>query len=300
MRCAIIGGVHPDDRDALVASFEREVATQERWRAEFRLARADESYGTVVVRGIVVRDPSGVAVRVIGAIIDVTERIQLQQQLEQARRMESLGRVATTVAHEFNKVLMGMAALPDIMRRAPNPHAVEQAAMRISEAVARGRRLTEEILRFGKPAEPAVAVVDLTRWLERLLTELRILAGRNLLTLNIRKSPVCVAIDADQMQQLLTNLVVNARDAMPVGGTIRLTVETDRTHAILTVADDGTGIAPDVLAQIFEPLFTTKRSGTGLGLAVAQQIIVQHRGTIEVTSTFGEGTNFRILLPLAE
>jgi len=293
------GRIHPDDREEVMASFRAAVEGKDRWHAEFRFARADDSYTNVVARGVVVRDNAGRPMRVIGAIIDITEQLQLQQQLEQARRVESLGRVAATVAHEFNNVLMCLTPVVEVMRRVPTAQNIDQAATRISEAVARGRRITEQILRFGRPAESILSIVDLAEWIDQLVPELVGFVGPTVsLTTNIRTAPLLVAIDSDQMRQVVSNLLVNARDAMPQGGTIRIQGDVEGRHASLTIADDGCGMPPDVAHRIFEPLYTTKRAGTGLGLAVAQQIIVQHKGSIDVTSAPGEGTAFRILLPL--
>lgn len=225
---------------------------------------------------------------------------ELTTSAEQARRVESLGRVAATVAHEFNNVLMAVLLHVEMLRRSANEATTEKVAARISDAVSRGRLLTEQILRFGKPAEPAFVTVDLGEWLDRFTPELRTLASQNVgMTVSIRDAPLPVSIDPPQMQQVLSNLIVNACDAMPRGGTIRITAEAAGRFASLTVADDGAGMPPYVLPQIFEPLYTTKRSGMGLGLAVAQQIVVRHRGSIEATSRPGEGAAFRILMPLA-
>jgi sigma-B regulation protein RsbU (phosphoserine phosphatase) len=295
------GRIHPDDREAVMSSFAQAIAEKDRWHAEFRFARADDTYTHVVARGIVVRDASGRATRVIGAIIDITEQLHLRDQLEQAKRVESLGRVAATVAHEFNNVLMCLSPVAEVMRRMPNPQNIQQAATRIAESVARGRRLTEQILRFGRPAEPMFAMVDLATWIDQLVPEFAGLAGPGVsIATNIRSAPLHVSMDADQMRQVLSNLVANARDATPAGGTIRIQADTEGHYAMVTVADDGCGMPSDVQQRIFEPLYTTKRSGTGLGLAVAQQIIVQHKGSIDVTSAPGEGTTFRILLPIPE
>ncbi|HYC62340.1 MAG TPA: ATP-binding protein [Thermoanaerobaculia bacterium] len=293
--------IHPEDRAAAQASFEEAIAKRERWYCEYRLARADGTYRSVIVRGMTMRDGEGRATRVIGAMLDVTERLQMREQLEQARRIESLGRVAATVAHEFNNVLMTILPFTEILQRSSDPRVLEQSARRISDAVARGRRLTDQILRFSKPAEPAFVMLDLGQWLERLIPELRsVVNGKVAVEVNAEDVRLPVLIDSAQMQQVLLNLMVNARDAMPHGGTIRVSTAAADRSAVLAVADDGTGIPADILEQIFEPLYTTKRSGTGLGLAVAQQIVVRHRGSIDATSVVGEGTSFRILLPFAE
>ena len=292
--------VHPDDRTAVLSSLQEAVARKERWSAEFRFARADESFSHVVLRGMVVADLRGQPIRVIGAIFDITERLQLQQQLEQVRRIESLGRVAATVAHEFNNVLMGMAPLAERMIRAPLSEEMNaQMSAMIRDAVSRGRRLTEQIRTFSKPAAPESVPTALDEWLHGFMPELRALAGKGI-ELNVTApASAIVSIDPPQMQQVLSNLVVNARHAMPQGGTITIAAEVEGDAVTLTVADEGTGMPPEVVERIFEPLFTTKRSGTGLGLAVAHQIITRHKGSIRVTSRVGTGTTFEIVLPLA-
>jgi signal transduction histidine kinase len=291
--------IHPADRAAALASLHDAVARKERWSAGFRFARADESLSHVLVRGLVVRDAQGAPVRLIGAIFDITERLQLEHQLEQLRRIESLGRVAATVAHEFNNVLMGMLPVAQCMARGPLPEEMNtRMAGLIMHSVSRGRRLTEQILSFSKPVEPEPIVMALDEWLHDLTPELRALAGNA--TLEVRASPLLISIDPPQMQQVLSNLIVNAAHAMPDGGTITISAGADDDHVTLTVTDEGTGMPPETLEQIFEPLFTTKRSGTGLGLAVAQQIVARHHGTIRVSSKVGKGTTFEIVLPFAD
>lgn len=292
--------IHPDDRDGVTSSFEEAVARKAVWAAEFRFARADESYSHVLVRGKVVTDLREQPIRVIGAIFDITERLQFRQQLEQVRRVESLGRVAATVAHEFNNVLMSMAPLGERMARAPlSEEMTTQFSTLIRDAVSRGRRLTEQILTFSKPAAPESIPVALDAWLQGFTPELLLLAGKDIELIVTAPDSAIVAIDPPQMQQVLSNLVVNARHAMPQGGTITIAAEVEGDMVTLTVADKGTGMPPEVVERIFEPLFTTKRSGTGLGLAVAHQIITRHNGSIRVTSTLGTGTKFEITLPLA-
>ncbi|HEX6639621.1 MAG TPA: ATP-binding protein [Thermoanaerobaculia bacterium] len=287
--------IHPADRAEALASLQEAAARKERWSAEFRFARADDTFSHVLLRGLVVRDAQGAPVRLIGAIFDITERLQL----EQFRRIESLGRVAATVAHEFNNVLMGMLPVAHRMARGPLPEEMNtRMAGLIMHSVSRGRRLTEQILSFSKPAEPEPIPIALDEWLHDLAPELRALAGNA--TVDIRASSFLVSIDPPQMQQVLSNLVVNASHAMPAGGTITIATDAGDDNVSLTVTDEGTGMSPETLEQIFEPLFTTKRSGTGLGLAVAQQIIARHHGTIRVSSKVGKGTTFEIVLPLAE
>jgi PAS domain S-box-containing protein len=292
--------IHLDDRVGAMASLHEALARKDRWSAEFRFARADQSFSHVLAHGMVVSDGHGEPTRIIGAILDITERLQLEHQLEQLRRIESLGRVAATVAHEFNNVLMGLSPVAERMARLP---VTEDANVRMSalitHSVSRGRRLTEEILTFSKPAEPEVSAVALDIWLHDFTPELRALAG-NCVDLRVRTpaSSLIVSMDPVQMQQVVSNLVLNARHAMPDGGGITIALGTDGEHVTLSVADSGMGMPPEVVDRIFEPLFTTKRCGTGLGLAVAQQIVARHHGTIQVSSAVGQGTTFEITLPL--
>jgi len=292
--------VHPDDRAGVWLSFYETVARKERWTAAFRFARANGTYSHVLARGMVVNDLSGEPARVIGAVLDVTERLELEYQLEQVRRIESLGRVAATVAHEFNNVLMGILPLARVMSRAPGKEAeIMRMASLITDSIARGRRLTEQILTFSKPVDPDMTPVALDEWLDEIDGEVRALAGKGV-DVNLRVAPsLVVSIDPPQMQQVLSNLVINARHAMPEGGTITIAAEAEGDSVSLSVIDEGTGMPPEIVDRIFDPLFTTKRSGTGLGLAVAQQIVARHHGSIRVRSTLGKGATFQVLLPLS-
>lgn len=247
--------------------------------------------------------------RIAGVVVtlqDMTERKRLERRLEQANRVASLGRVAATIAHEFNNVLMGIQPFAEAMRRrAAAPDDVRRAADQIVNSVARGKRVTQEILRFTQHSEPALQTLRLDEWVQQVLPELRGLAGKAVeVFIDAAEEPVTVRCDPAQMHQILTNLVINARDAMPAGGRITISIERARNSAKdediarLTVRDTGSGIAADTLPLVFEPFFTTKRSGTGLGLAVTQQVIVRHGGSIEVESASGKGTAFIITLPL--
>jgi PAS domain S-box-containing protein len=245
---------------------------------------------------------------------DVTQRKRLEKQVEQATRVASLGRVTATIAHEFNNVLMGIQPFAEVIRRnTTDDEKSHKAAEQILGSVARGKRVTEEILRFTQPAEPALQPVVLADWLQQIEPELRAMAGHRV-SIEIQNGPrpIMARCDPTQLQQVLTNLVLNARDAMPNGGAITLFTldSTDRQQfsfgqipdgkVLLAVRDNGSGMLPKVRESIFEPLFTTKRTGTGLGLAVAKQVVERHGGTIHVDTAPGEGTTFYLLLPTGE
>jgi PAS domain S-box-containing protein len=253
--------------------------------------------GGGVVATIIARDISGAS---------------LQAALEQSNRVESLGRVAATIAHEFNNVLMAIQPYAEILRRrsADFPE-VERPASQIIQAVQRGKRVTDELIRFTRPSEPVLEPLHLRDLLERLCAQIREL---QLPLIDVRIEPphedIVIAGDIAQLAQVAMNLVVNARDAMPSGGTLSigaasagnldvasLTAEERDAYAWLSFSDTGDGIPPEIIGRIFEPLFTTKtRGGTGLGLAVAQQIVSRHGGYLLATSPPGSGATFYMLL----
>jgi PAS domain S-box-containing protein len=237
-----------------------------------------------------------------GAVVifsDVTESRKLQRRLEQASRVSSLGRMAATIAHEFNNVLMGIQPFAEVARRrAGDDVKLQQAASHILNSVARGRNITQDILRVTRPPDPVPQSIDVTEWLEDLAAEIRAVIGERF-PVHVRSAApgtLFARFDPSQMQQVITNLALNARDAMAGGGTLRLSASSNDTTVRLAIGDDGCGIPPETLPFIFEPLFTTKRSGTGLGLAVAQQVVIGNGGTITVESSEA-GTTFSIDLP---
>jgi PAS domain S-box-containing protein len=275
--------------------------------------------GTVLLELMMsTRVQEGRPVAIHGFARDVTEarraereRRALEAKLEQANRIAGLGRLAATMAHEFNNVLMGMAPFLDLLRKGKN---VETALKHMGQAVARGRRITEDILRFTRPAEPSRASVAVEPWLQSVLED-----GRSLLPPSVQleaKTPgeeLFISGDAAQLQQVFTNLILNARDAMPSGGTItleltreapdaelRFAVADPHRYAHLMVRDTGCGMNEEMLRHAFEPLFTTKRNGNGLGLPVALQVVQRHGGELFVESEPGASTTFHVFLPLTD
>lgn len=242
--------------------------------------------------------------------VDESERLRLENRLLQAERISSLGRLAASVAHEFNNVLMGIQPFIDLLtKRAGSDPAVKQAAPRIADAVARGKRITQEILRFTRIGEPTRVPVNVSEWLHAFKPELVQLAGP-LVTVTTRSDlSLAMMADAHQLRQVFANLVVNAHHAMPNGGKLEVRAvgemmsdgnPTPIPAVHFSICDTGVGIPQDTLHYIFEPLFTTKKfGGTGLGLAVASQVVAQHQGHIYAESTLGEGTTFHILIPAA-
>ncbi|HEV3141302.1 MAG TPA: ATP-binding protein, partial [Vicinamibacterales bacterium] len=256
-----------------------------------------------------------------GIVEDVTERRALEDQLRRAQRMEAVGRLARGVAHDFNNVLAAITGSTDLLtlRLAPD-HPAREEAEEIQQAAERGVALTKQLLSFSRrqalqPQEIdlAVAVPELKTLLQRMIgdgIELRIRAERSAM----------VRIESAQLQQVLTNLVVNARDAMPKGGAVDIEVATTQVkdgdesqyplpagrYARISVRDTGKGIDPTIQAHVFEPFVTTKETtkGTGLGLSIVYGIAKDWGGTVTFTSSSSgssaprRGTTFEVLVPL--
>ena len=298
-----LDAIHPDDRARVEAALAKQATGA--YDEEYRIVRPDGALRWIRDRGFPVRDVNGAVIRVAGAAEDVTERRSLEAQLRQAQKMESIGQLAGGVAHDFNNwltVIVGSAEL--LAESVASNGAATQSIDEIRAACNRAASLTKQLLAFSRKevAEPRVLnlntlVADTEKLLRRLLGE--DIALRSSLDPAIGR----VRIDPSQWVQVLINLAVNARDAMPTGG--RLTLETrdvaieGQRHVRLAVTDTGCGMTPDVKARVFEPFFTTKGvgHGTGLGLAVVYGIVKQSGGHLDVQSEPNAGTTFTMLLP---
>jgi PAS domain S-box-containing protein len=300
--------VHPEDRARLAAAWEHALKEDTPLDIEHRFRTPGGGERFLHLRGQRVLDRQGTVVRLAGIVQDVTERRRLENRLLQAERVSSLGRLAASVAHEFNNVLMGIQPFIDLLiKRAGADPTVKMAAPRIADAVARGKRITQEILRFTRIAEPARVAVKVADWLKAFEPELVQLAGPQV-TVTVEAEPALTMLaDTHQLRQVFANLVVNAHHAMPDGGHLEIravgeTMREGNDHPIdavhFTISDSGVGMAQETLRYIFEPLFTTKKfGGTGLGLAVASQVVLQHEGHVYAESALGEGTIFHVLIP---
>lgn len=258
---------------------------------------------------------TGVVVGGVVCFSDISIRRQLETQLERERRLNGLGRLAASMAHEFNNVLMAISPFAELLARGATDadKGKLMATEQIRQGVRRGKRITAEILRFANPTPPALSIFTAGPWLESVAEEVRPLLGPKV-QLAIDTDPgLQIVADAPQLSQVAQNLVMNARDAMPKGGTITVSARPATTadrarfellgeaeYIHISVADTGTGIPREQLDQIFEPLFTTKRSGTGLGLPISRQIIMKHDGHMLVESAPESGTVFHIFLPLTQ
>ncbi len=241
----------------------------------------------------------------IAAIRDITERKRAEDALErsraqllQAQKMEAVGRLAGGVAHDFNNILQAMLSLATVLRLKAGSPELARIVAEIEALIKRGAGLTQQLLLYSRRQVAEKKRVDLGELAGAVGVLLRRLVPENIrLTVEAVPGHLWVDGDAGQLQQVLMNLVVNAKDAMPSGGT--LTVRADRVDgdAVLAVIDTGHGMDEETRSHLFEPFFTTKDVGTGLGLSVVHGIAEQHRGRVEVESSPGQGSVFRVILP---
>ncbi len=305
-----LAAIHPEDREGVEANFERDRA---HFQAEYRVIRPDGTLRWISDRSFPVRDAEGTIIRIAGVATDETERRTLEAQLLQSQRLESIGRLAGGVAHDFNNlltVIMSHAAFArqDARNADEDLESIERAGRRAAE-------LTAQLLAFARRQVIEPRVVDLnalTGQIDRMLQ--RLIGASISLQTQLQSSLWSVKVDPAQMEQVLVNLAVNARDAMPHGGT--LMIETANvtlgpgyaaTHmdvspgeyVMVAVSDSGAGIDPALLPMIFEPFFTTKLdgAGTGLGLATCYGIVKQAGGHIWAYSEPGRGATFKVYLP---
>ena len=317
---------HPADRALDSELFRRLVQGQAPdYRLEKRYLRKGGTVAWVNVNVTVIRDAAGQPLRTMATIEDITERRQaaeekarLEEQLRQAQKLESVGRLAGGVAHDFNNLLMGMMNYVELCRdELPPGHPARCYLDEITHDAQRSAAITQQLLAFARKQVITPKVLDMNDVLAGMLKMLGHLMGEDIALIWMPGAPLWpVSIDPGQLDQILANLCVNARDA--IAGVGRVTIETANTrldqaycatqpeavpgdYVRLAVGDSGCGMSEDVLAHIFEPFYTTKEvgKGTGLGLATVYGIVEQNHGHIAVHSEVGKGTTFHLYLPRA-
>jgi two-component system, cell cycle sensor histidine kinase and response regulator CckA len=300
--------VHPDDLEKIMLANERQVSDPwaEPYDLEVRLRRSDGSWARIRCRGRVVeRDADGNALRAIGAHSDVTAQRELEEQFRQAQKMEAIGKLAGGIAHDFNNLLTAVSATTEIvLQDLPPQHASRPDIEQIRRAAERATTLTRQLLAFSRQEVEQLTIVAVDEAITRVAPLLnRMLSPGQDLVLALRAEGLHVQMDAAQFELALLNLVANARDAMPDGGTITIRTATDALvpHQMLRIAvrDTGIGMDESVRTRVFEPFFTTKPqgAGTGLGLPTVYGFVHRIGGSIELESAPGEGSCFTLVLP---
>ena len=265
---------------------------------------ADGALRWVEHRGRTLRDSAGNAVRMAGTSMDTTRRHELEEQLLHSQRMEATGHLAGGIAHDFNNLLTVIMSYSELGRFALEPsHPSYESLEQINVAAQRAAALTRQLLIFARREVVDPKVVDLNQLVESVAKLLHRVVGEDvILSIELFPSSTPVMIDPVQCEQLLMNLAVNARDAMPSGGSLNIRTTMVASTVRLSVRDTGLGMPEAVQARAFEPFFTTKDAGkgTGLGLSTCLAIVRNAGGSIEIESELGQGTTFHVSLPRAK
>jgi signal transduction histidine kinase/CheY-like chemotaxis protein len=317
--------VHPDDWPAVKAALVRARGSGE-VDAEYRVVHPDGSVHWLQVKGRMFFDQAGEPVRIVGFIVDATERHQaedelrrMESRLRQAEKMEAIGRVAGGIAHDFNNVLGGILAYGEtLVDETPEASALRRYAQNVLKAAKRGRALVEQLLVYSRNQRGKRVRVDLSEVLAETLELVRgALAPNIVLEASLPGPPLVVIGDATELHQVVMNLCSNAMQAMSGGGHLHVSLAVTEIgeqgvlshgtlrpgpHACLCVGDEGCGMDEATLSRMMEPFFTTKEigRGTGLGLSIVYAIVADAGGAIDVKSAVGQGSTFTVYLPLAD
>lgn len=272
----------------------------ESWRGETTNRRKDGSLYSEAQTITPVKDDDGAITHFISIKTDLTAQRQMEAQLRQGQKMEAVGQLAAGVAHEFNNLLQALMSMATIIRVRSDTPEIAKIGQDMEFQIKRGGTLTQQLLLFSRDVPVEKQNLDLQEQVQKARVLLRQLIPENIrIVVEAPPERLTVQADAGQLQQLLLNLAINARDAMPAGGILTLRSGLCDGEVFLDVEDTGLGMNAVTRTHLFEPFFTTKDpgKGTGLGLAVVHGIVVEHGGRIEVESRTGEGSRFRVILP---
>lgn len=317
--------INPDDYKSTAQAIDDYLSgRKDTFEEEFRFLRKDDTWMWIRARiNIVERDSEGTATRLIGTHTDITEQQQakaenliLEEKLQRSQKMEAIGLLAGGIAHDFNNMLSAILCTTELAQQTNSPESpVQEALGEILDASKRAADLTQQLLAFSRRQLTQPKVIHVGNCLSQLIPMLQRTIGENIvLSANTSRQTGLVRVDPSQIEQAIINLVLNAKDAMPQGGTLDITSEDrkfNETEArryglsmpgnfvTITVCDSGTGIEDVIKAKIFDPFFTTKEvgKGTGLGLSSVLGSVEQNGGHLHLDSEIGRGSCFTIMFP---
>lgn len=295
--------VRPEDRARVQAAMEHSIATGTEYEIECRIVRFDGTPGWVQMHARVVHAADGTALRMAGISLNIGERVRIEERIRQSQRVEAVGRLTSGVAHDFNNVLQALLgglelAIEDLVDQ---PLVREDLELAL-QAGQRGARLTSHLLSFARQQDLRPGAMVLSALLADLSSTLKRTLGRDIaVRIEVAPNLPCVLADAAHLDSALLNLALNARDAMPKGGELRIDAYARQGQVVIAVSDNGDGMTPEVLAQACEPFFTTKGvEGSGLGLSMVQGFARQSGGELRIQSAPGQGTRVELWLPTSQ
>ncbi len=297
---AFLSAVASDERASLLGMHERSLSGDWTEQIECRLVRANGEIRHARIQTIARKDALGRIEQYRGTLVDISDQVELAQRLTRVGKTESVARLAGGIAHDFNNLLTVIGANLELWAEASGREGEIVDAQR---AVQSARSLTDRLLSLGRRAPLERKVVDPNELVAKTVDLLRRVIGDRIQVSLVPGVRIpAIHVDPALFEQALINLVINARDAMPEGGTVTLSIRSVERQAVpwveIEVADEGVGMAPELSSRIFEPFFTTKgERGTGLGLPTVLGTIEQHGGVVEVDSELGRGSRFRVCVP---
>jgi PAS domain S-box-containing protein len=304
--------VHPEDREKIKAAIARTIEQNALYEPTYRAVWPDGSLHYIAARGRLVRDDRGQPVRINGILWDVTDQHLLEQEFIKTQKLESVGTLAGGIAHDFNNLLQGIFGFISMAKLTFDQKDKSLAMLAQAEkALHQSVNLTSQLLTFSKGGKPVKKVLDLRSVIENAVA-FALSGSRITYEIVVDKDLRTAVADEGQIGQVIQNIVLNADQAMPLGGIIRVSARNLPAASIvppvdlqgdlveIAIRDQGTGIPAEHLTSIFDPYFTTKEKGSGLGLATAYSIIKNHGGLIRVQSEIGKGTTFFIYLPASD
>ncbi len=312
--------IHPEDLDRVMQNFD-EILHKDRndWVQEYRFRRGDDSYAIVKDAGHILRDAAGRAVRMVGSLVDITVQRQLEEQLVQSQKLEAIGKLTGGIAHDFNNLLtIILGSLEALEERVTGDEVAKRHLVPALKAVDRSTRLISQLLSYARQQPLAPQAIDMKRQLHDVMQMIRRTLGESIeIVVNEQPDLWRLSADPGQFDNALLNLSINARDAMPDGGTLTIEAQnavvsatdplverglTPGRYVRVSVADTGHGMGVATVQKAFDPFFTTKEfgAGSGLGLSMVQGFAHQSNGLAIIHSTLGHGTAVELYLPAAE
>ena len=290
--------IHRDDL-AHIAEVGARIGTADVTEVHYRIVRPSGELRWIHDKAFPIRDAAGTVLRIAGVAVDVTEQRALEEQLRQTQKLESIGLFAGGIAHDFNNILGVISTNAGVLRERLGT-ADRELTDELEAAVIRGSWMTRQLLAFSRKEIASPVALDVNATVDGARQLLRRMIGEAI-TLRVALDPDVrlIHIDPHHLLQVILNLAVNARDAMPGGGELRIETRQADGEVEVQVTDSGSGMTPEIQARIFEPFFTTKGigKGSGLGLPVVHGIVTQAAGRLEVDSEPGRGTTFRLRFP---
>jgi PAS domain S-box-containing protein len=309
--------LHPEDALQVTANFLKAIASSTNsWRDEYRFKRKDGTFASVEDCGFILRDGEGKAVRMVGGMKDLTSQKSIEAEYLRAQRLASIGTMAAGIAHDLNNVLAPIMLATDLLRNEPGTEPRRERILDvINNSAKRGADLVRQVLEFTRGMDGERVRINLGPMLNEIGGIIRHTFPRNIhIELKTTETPWLVSGQPTQIHQVLLNLAVNARDAMPGGGKLTIKISNllignegvplnpeaePGPYVLIEIADTGVGMSADIIAHIFDMFFTTKKDGqgTGIGLTTVGAIVKSHGGFQTVESKVGRGSTFRTYLP---